>query len=71
LLFRAVCRQAFKSPLCWAIMPYIGFAALKAEDGIYNVVNWTFKSCLVVVAVCFLLPAFRRALLGPKTPRSP
>jgi hypothetical protein len=71
LLFRFVCRQAFKSPLWWAIMPYIGFSALKAEDGIYEVVNWTVKSCIVVVAIILLLPAFRRALLGSKSLPSP
>lgn len=67
LLFRAVCVRAFASPLWWAVMPYIGFSALKAEDGIVGVVNWTSKACLLLIGVCFFFPAFRRALFLPQT----
>jgi hypothetical protein len=63
LLFRLVCRLAFKSPLWWSVMPYIGFLAMKAEEGISEVVNWTFKSIVVIIGVCIVFPAFRRALI--------
>lgn len=66
LLFRWLCVRSFVSPLWWAIMPYIGFAALKAEDDIVGVVNWTSKASVVMVGVCFIFPAFRRALFPGK-----
>ena len=62
LLFRFLCIRAFVSPLWWAVLAYIGFAALKAEDDVVGVVNWTAKACIVMVGVCYAFPAFRRAL---------
>ena len=69
LLFRAVCIRAFVSPLWWSIIPYIGYTALKAEDDIVGVVNWTSKACVVLAAIIFTFPAFRRALFA-KSSRS-
>lgn len=64
IIFRVVTIQAFKRPMWWAIVPYIFFAALKAEDGVGVVLNWTVKSCVVIFAVCIVMPRFRRALIG-------
>src|SRR5205823_2191259 len=41
LLFRAISLRAFKSPLWWSVLPYIALWALKAEDGLAEVFNWT------------------------------
>ena len=66
LLFRAICIRAFVAPLWWAVLPYIVFVAFKAEDDIVGVVNWIAKACVVMVAICFAFPAFRRALFPAK-----
>ena len=62
LLFRWIANRAFVSPLWWCVMPYVGFPAMKTEDGIVEVVNWTFKGGLVMIAVYCAFPAFRGAL---------
>lgn len=62
LVFRWIFMRASTSPLWWAVMPYIGFLAFKAEDGIAEVVNWTFKASIMMVAICWAFPAFRREL---------
>jgi len=69
LLFRAICIRAFVAPLWWAVMPYVGFAALKAEDDIVGVVNWTSKACFVMVAIIYLFPPIRSALF-PRSQKS-
>ena len=66
LLFRWISVRAFASPLWWSVMPYVGFMAVKTEDGIAEVMNWTFKASLVMLAVCFAFPEFRRALFMPE-----
>lgn len=66
LLFRFICVRAFVSPLWWAVLPYICYVVLKAEDDIVGVVNWTSKACVVMVMVCMAFPAFRRALFPIK-----
>jgi hypothetical protein len=62
LLFRWVCNKAFLHPFWWAVAPFIFCAALKAEDGIADTLNWTLKSCLVAAGVYFVFPGFRAAL---------
>jgi len=62
LFFRAICIRAFVAPLWLAVMPYVGFAALKAEDDIVGVVNWTSKACLIMIAIIYLFPPIRSAL---------
>ena len=71
LLFRWICRRAFRSPLWWSVVSFIFFASLKAEDGISEVLNWTVKSCLVMVAVYLALPRFRAALSGESRETAP
>lgn len=66
LLFRMACNRAFISPMWWCIVPYVGFSALKAEDDIAGVLNWTGKACVVLFAVCLAFPAFRHALIPPR-----
>lgn len=65
LFFRAICRRAFRRPLWWSLVPFIFYAALKAEDDVAFVLNWTAKGGLVFVAVILVLPHFRRGLFGP------
>lgn len=62
LLFRWIAKRAFVSPLWWCVMPYVGFPAMKTEDGIVEVVNWTFKGCIIMTAIYYGFPAFREAL---------
>ena len=69
LVFRFICIRAFVSPLWWAVLPYLCFVALKAEDDVVGVVNWTAKACIVMVMVCMAFPAFRQALFPPKQSR--
>lgn len=63
LLFRFIARRAFSSPLWWSIVPFIFYAALKAEDDATFIFNWMAKGAFVIVAVYFCFPGFRRALL--------
>ncbi|MCX6896409.1 MAG: hypothetical protein NTZ16_13110 [Verrucomicrobia bacterium] len=66
LVFRWICARAFTAPLWWCVMPYVGFSALKAEDGVAEILNWTVKATVVMAAVCYAFPAFRRALFLPE-----
>ncbi|HEV2717831.1 MAG TPA: hypothetical protein VGU64_21385, partial [Terriglobales bacterium] len=62
LLFRVMCRRAFIHPLWWSLVPYVFFAAVKAEDGIDLVANWSVKSCVLLLGISTIFPAFRQAL---------
>jgi hypothetical protein len=64
LLFRVICRRAFIHPLWWSLVPYIFFAAVKAEDGIDLVANWSVKSCVLLLGISMIFPAFRHALFS-------
>jgi hypothetical protein len=64
LLFRWFCQKAFLNPLVWSVVPFIFFAALKAEDGISDILNWTVKSAVVIAGIYFVFPGFRAALSG-------
>jgi hypothetical protein len=64
LLFRWFCQRAFLNPFWWSLVPFIFFAALKAEDGIADTLNWTVKSCIVIAGIYFVFPGFRAALNG-------
>jgi len=65
-LFRWVAIRAFDVNLWWCVLPYIGFLSLKAEDGIAEVLNWTVKSCIVMVVIYVAFPSFRKALATGK-----
>lgn len=62
LMFRWFCVRAFRHPLWWSLVPFVFYAALKAEDDVAFVLNWTVKAAVVAAAVVFVLPNFRRAL---------
>jgi hypothetical protein len=68
LLFRFFARRAFAIPLWWATVPFLFFAVLKAEDGIAEILNWTTKSAIVLVAIVVIFPNFRRALFARPSP---
>lgn len=64
LLFRFICRRAFRQPLWWCVVPYVFYSALKAEDDIGVVLNWTVKSCVVIGGIIFLFPHLRQMLFA-------
>jgi hypothetical protein len=66
LLFRWFCDRAFLHPLWWSLVPFIFFAAMKAEDGIADALGWTIKSCFILAGIYFGLPGFRAALRGQR-----
>jgi hypothetical protein len=68
LLFRWICVRAFISPLWWGVLPFVCFVALKAEDDIVGVVNWTVKAFVVLAGLCFVSPAIRQSLFPPRQP---
>ncbi|PZR72043.1 MAG: hypothetical protein DLM73_14525 [Chthoniobacterales bacterium] len=65
LLFRIICKRAFTNPLWWCLVPFIFYSAVKAEDDIAFVLNWTVKGSIVVAFIILALPNFRRALFRP------
>lgn len=72
-LFRILCRLAARNSLWWGTVPYIFYAAIKAEDDIAYVLNWTIKSGVVLTIIILFLPNLRRALFpgqgyGAKNP---
>jgi hypothetical protein len=71
LLFRVMCRRAFNHPLWWSLVPYVFFAAVKAEDGIGIVANWSVKSCVLLGGISIIFPAFRRALFSRTIEQQP
>ena len=64
LIFKEISVRAFISPLWWVVLPYIGTGAINAEDDIVGTINWTFKACLCMFAVCYIFPIFRRSLFS-------
>lgn len=68
LMFRWFCVRAFRHPLWWSLVPFVFYAALKAEDDVAFVLNWTVKAAVVVAAVVFVLPNFRRSLFPSPQP---
>jgi hypothetical protein len=71
LLFRVMCRRAFIHPLWWSLVPYVFFAAVKAEDGIGIVANWSVKSCILLGGISIIFPAFRHALFSRPIEQQP
>jgi hypothetical protein len=71
LLFRVMCRRAFIHPLWWSLVPYVFFAAVKAEDGIDYIANWTVKSCVLLLGISIIFPAFRQALFSRAIEQQP
>ena len=71
LLFRVMCRRAFSHPLWWSLVPYVFFAAVKAEDGIGIVANWSVKSCVLLGGISIIFPAFRQALFSRTIEQQP
>jgi hypothetical protein len=71
LLFRVMCRRAFIHPLWWSLVPYVFFAAVKAEDGIGIVANWSVKSCILLGGISIIFPAFRQALFSRPIEQQP
>ena len=71
LLFRVMCRRAFSHPLWWSLVPYVFFAAVKAEDGIGIVANWSVKSCVLLGGISIIFPAFRQALFSRSIEQQP
>jgi hypothetical protein len=67
--FRVISKAAFERPIWWSVVPFIFFAALKAEDGIAEVLNWSVKSCVVIIGLYFALPSLRTALTRPVSTR--
>lgn len=75
LFFACVSRwiyvRAYRTALWWSYIPFVGFSAIKAEDGVGVVLNWFLKAVFVLVLIHFCLPAMRALLLGrPKRSRS-
>jgi hypothetical protein len=56
--------RALSNPLWWSFVPFIFYAAVKAEDDIAFVLNWTTKSVVVLVGILLFLPHLRRALFA-------
>jgi hypothetical protein len=66
-----MCRRAFIHPLWWSLVPYVFFAAVKAEDGIDYIANWTVKSCVLLLGISIIFPAFRQALFSRAIEQQP
>jgi hypothetical protein len=67
LVFRAFCHRAFSHPLWWSLVPFVFYAAVKAEEDIAFVLNWTVKGSVVLALIVLFLPNFRHALFGRLT----
>ena len=64
MIFRLFAVRAFRSPLWWSLVPFIFYSALKAEDDIGFVLNWTTKAAIVAAGILIVLPNLRRALFA-------
>jgi hypothetical protein len=63
-LFRIICKRAFIHPLWWCTVPFMFYAAVKAEEDVAFVLNWSMKSAIVLAGLVLFLPNFRRALFS-------
>jgi hypothetical protein len=52
-----------KRHLWWVGVPFVFFAAVKAEDDLSFVLNWTVKGAIVFIGIVLILPSFRKRLL--------
>ena len=72
-VFRWFYSKALTAPLWWCVLPYVAFPALKAEEGLAEVINWIAKAAIVMVLVMLAFPAFRKSLFPaiglPSMPR--
>lgn len=62
IIFRYICLRAYESTLWWSVVPYIFYTAVKAEEDIGHVLNWTVKATVLLTFVFFAFPNLRRAL---------
>ncbi len=66
LMFRFICNRAFNAPMWWCFIPYVFYTAVKAEDDIGHVLNWTVKASLLLGAIFVAFPHLRLELQGTK-----
>jgi hypothetical protein len=65
LAFRPFCKRAANSALWWVFIPLVAFPAIKADEGIAEILNAIVKSALIAFLVYQLFPSLRRALNSP------
>ena len=68
LVYRLASLLAATRPLWWVFVLYVGLFALKAEDGIAEVLNWLVKASFVTGVIYFTFPALRATLSGSGNP---
>jgi len=68
LAYRLASLWAANKPLWWVFVVYISLTALKAEEGVAEVLNWVVKASFVTAFIYFTFPALRAALSGTGSP---
>lgn len=53
-LYMRLYKRAAENPVWWAWGPFVGFWAMKAEEGIMEITTWVVKSLIVMATVIFI-----------------
>ena len=66
LIFSRFARLAKHSTLWWAWAPFVLLAAIEAEWNLGDILNHTIKSLIVMIALIFFMPVFKKRLFPRK-----
>lgn len=64
LIMRWFYLRSLTSRLWWAFLPYVLVYAMKAEEGMGEILNWFVKSAMISIMALYCLPGLRMALWG-------
>lgn len=59
-LFRRLARQAAQNPVWWVWGPFLGLWVIKGDEDLVNVLNWVFKSFIVMLFVIWIIAPWSR-----------
>jgi hypothetical protein len=60
LLYLLLYNKAVKNPVWWVWGPYLGFMAMKSEEGLMETMTWIVKSLVIMVTVIFICNKMRK-----------
>jgi hypothetical protein len=58
LLYKLLHKKAEENVVWWAWGPFVGFYAMKAEEGFMEITTWIVKSLVVMFVIIFITNKF-------------
>lgn len=60
LLYLLLYNKALENPVWWAWGPFVGFMAMKAEEGLMETITWIVKSLIIMVAIIIICKKIKK-----------